>query len=148
MSYVNKAGQTVKEGVRIAYAGYMGYLYLGKVVGFTDKGSPRVELEGRTQPMVRSRYYSNKVHPKVASANIWDRRPYTHYRHTTTGALITSDAFAALPRDTWNSTEPSPRDDYERDQGQLSYEWIEFEAPETVAIVKRDYVMVIEEAQQ
>lgn len=138
MSYTNNAGQTVNVGDRVAYAGYTGHLYIGKVVGFTLIGSPRIEIEGKFVDMVRNRWRHKEVYQKYSGAPIWDRRPRCHWLHKTAGYLITSDAWRKLPYD--------ERSDYEQDAGQLGSEWIEFQIPYVFAIVKRSHVLVIEPA--
>lgn len=143
MSYVNAAGQTVDVGCRVAYSGYLRSLWIGTVVSFTDLGSPRIEVEGRTVQWVRNRYAHSREYLKSNSAPIWDRRPFCHYRHKEHGYLITSAQWWALPPNNWPAND-GPRNDYESDPGQLGSEWVEFTKPFIRTIVRRDSVMVIE----
>lgn len=143
MSYVNRAGQTVKVGSRVAYRSYHHTLHVGKVISFTDAGNPRIELEGRTEEWVRDRYRRNVEFMKRDSANIWARRPYRHYRHKDDGYLITREQYQELPQNTWPQNK-GPRNDYTPDPGQLDSHWIEFTKPTILTVVNRNYVVVIE----
>jgi hypothetical protein len=138
VSYTNNAGQPVKVGCRVAYAGHRGHLYVGKVLGFTRLGSPRVELENSPVSMVRNRWRQSEVYVKYSGANIWDRRPHTHMKHKTSGHLITMTA--------WRALSVPEKGQYDYDPGMLGSEWVEFEVPRVFTIVKRSHVVVIEAA--
>lgn len=138
MSYTNSAGQTVEVGDRVAYAGYQGNLYIGKVVSFTPTGAPRIELEGKFDSMVRNRWREGDVRWMRAAANIWDRRPHAHRRHKEMGYLVTTEEWSKLSRD--------ERGEYEGDRGQLSHQFVEFQVPAVHPIAKPKNAFVIAKA--